>query len=87
MIRELQKKFPIKRSPMRLRLTVTGQAASSVFEKLNEWKSCIVSKEESGDQLSVVRFFFFFFFNIKFSVLENCYSLTVLNLCNCFTNA
>lgn len=53
-IRELQKTFPIKRSPMRLRLTVPGQAFSSVSEKLNEWKSSIVSKEESGDQLSVI---------------------------------
>ncbi|KAK1404025.1 C2H2-type domain-containing protein [Heracleum sosnowskyi] len=53
-IRELQKSFPIKRSPMRLRLTVPGQAFSSVSEKLNEWKSSIVSKEESGNQLSVI---------------------------------
>lgn len=53
-IRELQKNFPIKRSPMRLRLTVPGQAFSSVSEKLNEWKSSIVSKEESGNQLSVI---------------------------------
>ena len=60
-IRELQKHFPIKRSPMRLRLTVPGQAFSSVSEKLNEWKSSIVSKEESGNQLSVVRFLFFIF--------------------------
>ncbi|KAL1819301.1 hypothetical protein ACET3Z_014170 [Daucus carota] len=53
-IRELQKHFPIKRSPMRLRLTVPGQAFSSVSEKLNEWKSSVVSKEESGNQLSVI---------------------------------
>lgn len=53
-IRELQKHFPIKRSPMRLRLTVPGQALSSVSEKLNEWNSSIVSKEESESQLSVI---------------------------------
>lgn len=76
-IRELQKHFPIKRSPMRLRLTVPGHAFSSVSEKLNEWKSSIVSKEESGNQLSVVRFFFF--------KAENCYSLTVkLDACKLF---
>ncbi|KAK1367943.1 hypothetical protein POM88_034035 [Heracleum sosnowskyi] len=40
---------------MRLRLTVPGQTFSSVSEKLNEWKSSIVSKEESEDELSVGR--------------------------------
>ncbi|XVE95595.1 hypothetical protein REPUB_Repub02eG0112300 [Reevesia pubescens] len=53
-IRELQKNFPIKRSPMRLRLTVPAQNFNSLFEKLNEWSATIVSKDESGSQLSVI---------------------------------
>lgn len=52
-IRELQKHFPIKRSPMRVRLTMPGQN-SSVSEKLSEWHASIISKEESGNQLSIV---------------------------------
>ncbi|KAM7514729.1 hypothetical protein LguiA_004312 [Lonicera macranthoides] len=53
-IRELQKHFPIKRSPMRVRVTVPGQKFSSLSEKFNEWNASIVSKEESGSQLSVI---------------------------------
>ncbi|KAI3880148.1 hypothetical protein MKX03_008183 [Papaver bracteatum] len=39
---ELQKHFPIKRAPMRLRLI------------LNEWNAEVVSKDESGNHLSLV---------------------------------
>ncbi|KAE8659013.1 Ribosome maturation protein SBDS [Hibiscus syriacus] len=53
-IRQLQKHFPIKRSPMRLRLVVPGQNFRSLCEKLNEWGVTIVSKDESGTQLSVI---------------------------------
>lgn len=53
-IRELQKHYPIKRSPMRLRLTVPEQNMPSVLEKVNGWNSTIVSRDESGNQLSVV---------------------------------
>ncbi|CAK9134243.1 unnamed protein product [Ilex paraguariensis] len=53
-IRELQKHFPIKRSPMRLRLTVPEQNFSSVLEKLNTWNASVVSRDESGSQLSVI---------------------------------
>ncbi|XP_076891208.1 uncharacterized protein LOC143542526 [Bidens hawaiensis] len=53
-IRELQKHFPIKRSPMRLRLTLPQDKFDSLTEKLNEWKAIILSKDESGNQLSVV---------------------------------
>lgn len=53
-IRELQKHFPIKRSPMRLRLTVPEQAMPSLLEKINDWNSTVVSREGSGSQLSVV---------------------------------
>ncbi|CAA2975824.1 ribosome maturation SBDS [Olea europaea subsp. europaea] len=53
-IRELQKHFPIKRSPMRLRLTVPEQNTSSLFEKINNWNASISSREESGSQLSLI---------------------------------
>ncbi|XP_059632922.1 uncharacterized protein LOC132275442 [Cornus florida] len=53
-IRELQKHFPIKRSPMRLRLDVPEQNCPSLLEKLNTWNTSIVSKDESGTQLSVI---------------------------------
>ncbi|KAK6939973.1 Ribosome maturation protein SDO1/SBDS, C-terminal domain [Dillenia turbinata] len=53
-IRELQKHFPIKRSPMRLRLTVSGQKFGSLLEKLDSWEVSVVSKDESGSQLSII---------------------------------
>ncbi|KAI3464608.1 hypothetical protein Pfo_021271 [Paulownia fortunei] len=53
-IRELQKHFPIKRSPMRLRLTVPEQNMSSLLEKINYWNSTVVSRDESGNQLSII---------------------------------
>ncbi|XP_058207987.1 uncharacterized protein LOC131321019 [Rhododendron vialii] len=53
-IHELQKHFPIKRSPMRLRLTVPEQEFSSISEKLNSWNASIVSKDESGNHLSIM---------------------------------
>uniref|UniRef100_A0A2P2JHJ4 Ribosome maturation protein SBDS n=1 Tax=Rhizophora mucronata TaxID=61149 RepID=A0A2P2JHJ4_RHIMU len=53
-IRELQKHFPIKRSPMRLRITVLEPGFSSLLEDLNTWNVTIVSKDESGSQISIV---------------------------------
>ncbi|KAA8538332.1 hypothetical protein F0562_027845 [Nyssa sinensis] len=53
-IQELQKHFPIKRSPMRLRLAVPEQNFSSLLEKLNAWNASIVSKDETGSQLSII---------------------------------
>lgn len=53
-IRELQKHFPIKRAPMRLRFTVTEQNVSSLLEKLNAWNASIISRDESASQISVV---------------------------------
>ncbi|EEF42033.1 ribosome maturation protein SBDS [Ricinus communis] len=53
-IRELQKHFPIKRSPMRLRLAISEPNISSLLEKLNTWNATVVSKDESGSQLSVI---------------------------------
>lgn len=53
-IRELQKHYPINRSPMRLRLTVPQQNYSSLLEKLNVWNASIVSKDESATQPYVI---------------------------------
>lgn len=53
-IHELQKHFPIKRSPMRLRICVPEKDFSSLLEKLNVWNASIVSKDDSGSQPSVV---------------------------------
>ncbi|CAH2035525.1 unnamed protein product [Thlaspi arvense] len=53
-IRELQKHFPIERSPMRLRLTVPVQNFPSLLDKLKEWEASVVSKDESGTQMSTV---------------------------------
>lgn len=53
-IHELQKQFPIKRSPMRLRLTVPEQGCSSLIEKLNAWSAKIASKDQSGSQLYII---------------------------------
>ena len=53
-IRELQKHFPIKRSPMRLRLTVPEGNLPSLMEKLSSLNASIIAKDESADQISVV---------------------------------
>lgn len=53
-IRELQKHYPIKRAPMRLRLTVPEQNISSLTEKLNGWDAKVVSRDESVLQISIV---------------------------------
>lgn len=53
-IRELQKKFPIKRSPMRLRIIVPNKNVTSFKEKLDPWDSKIESDNESGNQTFIV---------------------------------
>lgn len=65
-IRELQKHFPIKRSPMRLRLTVPVQNFPSLLEKLKEWDASVVSKDESGTQMSTVMIDIFKHFELVF---------------------
>lgn len=54
LIRELQKQFPLKRSPMRLRLIIPEIQEANFLQKLQTWNPCIVSKEVSGNQLSMV---------------------------------
>ncbi|KAM3730744.1 hypothetical protein ACB098_12G109500 [Castanea mollissima] len=53
-IHELQKHFPIKRSPMRLRIGVLEKDFASLLEKLNAWNASITSKDESGSHPSVI---------------------------------
>ncbi|XP_009384217.2 uncharacterized protein LOC135652410 [Musa acuminata AAA Group] len=53
-IRELQKHFPIRRSPMRLRLIVPEKNIPTLMEKLNVWNATVTSKDESGSHPSVV---------------------------------
>ncbi|KAM2824091.1 hypothetical protein COP1_034037 [Malus domestica] len=53
-IHELQKDFPIKRSPMRLRLIVPDHEFSSLSEKLTAWNASIISKDQSGSQISTI---------------------------------
>ncbi|KAJ4841696.1 hypothetical protein Tsubulata_002109 [Turnera subulata] len=53
-IHELEKQFPIKRSPMRLRLTVTPSNLSSLVGKLNSWNATITSRDESDSQIFVI---------------------------------
>ncbi|MCL7023881.1 hypothetical protein MKW94_001936 [Papaver nudicaule] len=50
-IRELQKHFPIKRAPMRLKLIVPEESLPFLMEKLNAWDAKIVSQDEYGNQL------------------------------------
>ncbi|XP_062097526.1 uncharacterized protein LOC133803481 [Humulus lupulus] len=53
-IHELQKHFPIKRSPMKLRLSVPEEGLSALMEKLNAWNAKMISKDKSGSQLSCI---------------------------------
>ncbi|KAM7258576.1 hypothetical protein ACFE04_014317 [Oxalis oulophora] len=53
-IRQLQKQFPIKRSPMRVKLSLPLENLPPLMEKLNAWDANIVSKDESGNHLSII---------------------------------
>lgn len=60
LIQELQKHYPIKRCPLRIRVAAHEEEVPALLEKLNEWKSTIISKEGSSGQLSVVSFYLSF---------------------------
>ncbi|KAF7816760.1 ribosome maturation protein SBDS [Senna tora] len=53
-IQELQKHFPIKRCPIRIRVAAPENEIPTLLEKLNEWDASIISKEGSAGQLSVI---------------------------------
>ncbi|XP_014492101.1 ribosome maturation protein SBDS [Vigna radiata var. radiata] len=54
LIQELQKHFPIKRCPLRIRATAPQDQLPNLLEKLKEWNATVISKEGSSAQLSVV---------------------------------
>uniref|UniRef100_A0A0C9QM00 TSA: Wollemia nobilis Ref_Wollemi_Transcript_25443_1397 transcribed RNA sequence n=1 Tax=Wollemia nobilis TaxID=56998 RepID=A0A0C9QM00_9CONI len=54
LIRELQKHFPIKRSPMKLRIVIPDNQEGNLLTKLETWNTCMESKDVSGNQISVV---------------------------------
>lgn len=58
LIQELQKHFPIKRCPLRIRAAAPEEQIPALLEKLNEWKATVLSKEGTAAQLSVVRAFY-----------------------------
>ncbi|RZB69176.1 Ribosome maturation protein SBDS isoform I [Glycine soja] len=53
LIQELQKHFPIKRCPLRIRATAPDDQVPELLGKLNEWNAIVISKEGSSAQLSV----------------------------------
>ncbi|KAJ6818713.1 ribosome maturation protein SBDS [Iris pallida] len=53
-IRKLQEHFPIKRAPLTLRFMVPEKNLSFLMEKLSCWDASILSKDESGDHVSVI---------------------------------
>lgn len=53
-IQELQKHFPIKRCPLKIRVAAPEQEVNSLLDKLSAWKASHISKEVSASQLSVV---------------------------------
>ncbi|KAJ4802295.1 Ribosome maturation protein SBDS [Rhynchospora pubera] len=55
LIKELQKHFPIKRAPMRLRLIIPQSSFSSLLDKISSWEgTTIMSRDESGNEPSIV---------------------------------
>lgn len=58
LIQELQKHFPIKRCPLRIRATAPDDQVPELLGKLNEWNAIVISKEGSSAQLSVVSKYF-----------------------------
>ncbi|RAL37157.1 hypothetical protein DM860_004079 [Cuscuta australis] len=53
-IHELQKHYPIKRAPMRLRLTIPVHHSTSISDKLKDWNVGVISREEAGSHLSIL---------------------------------
>jgi hypothetical protein len=78
LIQELQKHYPIKRCPLRVRAAAPEEEVPILLEKLSEWKATVISKEGTAAQLSVVSslccsvisWFHFILCNPGFSVLE-----------------
>ncbi|KAI4307190.1 hypothetical protein L6164_030403 [Bauhinia variegata] len=69
-IQELQKHFPIKRCPLRIRVAAPEDGIPSLLEKLNEWKANIISKEGSASQLFVI-------FELEPNLYKDCHDFVV----------
>jgi hypothetical protein len=54
LIQELQKHYPIKRCPLRVRAAAPEEQVPVLLEKLSEWKATVISQEGTAAQLSVV---------------------------------
>ncbi|XP_057754178.1 uncharacterized protein LOC130973565 [Arachis stenosperma] len=73
LIQELQKHYPIKRCPLRIRVAAPEEEVPALLEKLNEWKSTIISKEGSSGQLSVI-------FELEPGLYKDCHDFVVNNV-------
>ncbi|CAL0299931.1 unnamed protein product [Lupinus luteus] len=73
LIQELQKHFPIKRCPLRIRVAAPEEEVAALLEKLNVWKATIVSKEGSAGQLSVV-------FELEPGLYKDCHDFVMNNM-------
>jgi len=64
-IKKLIEHFPIKRAPLTVRFTAPKSNLSGLMEKLDEWNAIVISKDESGNQSSLVC-------EIEPSILHSC---------------
>lgn len=53
-IKKLIEHFPIKRAPLRVRVTAPKPNFTGLMEKVAEWNAIVISKDESGTQPSIV---------------------------------
>jgi ribosome maturation protein Sdo1 len=53
-IKKLMECFPIKRAPLRVRITAPKPKFAGLMEKVVEWNAIVISKDESGNPPSVV---------------------------------
>ncbi|KAJ7965441.1 Ribosome maturation protein SBDS [Quillaja saponaria] len=72
-IHELQKHFPIKRCPLRVRVTIPEEEAKSLLEKLNAWSATIISNEGSSSQKSVI-------FELEPGLYKDCHEFVTKSL-------
>ncbi|KAK3120817.1 hypothetical protein QOZ80_8BG0642140 [Eleusine coracana subsp. coracana] len=64
-IKKLMERFPIKRAPLRVRLTAPKPKFAGLMDKVVEWNAIVISKDESGNPPSVVC-------EIEPSILHSC---------------
>ncbi|GJN12635.1 hypothetical protein PR202_ga30930 [Eleusine coracana subsp. coracana] len=64
-IKKLMERFPIKRAPLRVRLTAPKPKFAGLMDKVVEWNAIVISKDESGNPPSIVC-------EIEPSILHSC---------------